>query len=214
MKGQDWLVTDDGKCQPCESVRPWELIRDNYRFYRFLTEVEDVLNQLITNEEDVLNQAIDETICLPAIRKLVRQLVLNSYWVQTQYLKPDPETGVSVMILYDEIGYPLTVQTVTLSPGSVSPIHNHGTWGIVAVMKGQEKNTFWRRTNHPDFPDKIDRFGEKILKEGDIISFTPDAIHSIEAVGDEPTITFNIYGEASMSKRFEFDLDKATAKNY
>jgi predicted metal-dependent enzyme (double-stranded beta helix superfamily) len=214
MKGQDWLVTDDGNCHVCGAVRAWELIRDNYRFYRFLTEVEDVLNQAIANEEDILNQAIDETICLPGIRRLVRQLILNSYWVQTQYLKPDSDTGVSVLILYDEIGYPLTVQTVTLAPGVVSPIHNHGTWGVVGIIKGQEKNTFWRRANHPDFPHKVERVGEMILKEGDIISFTPDAIHCIEAMGEEPTITFNIYGEASMSKRFEFDPLKASARNY
>lgn len=214
MKGQDWLVTGDGKCITCESVRPWELIRDRYRFYRFLTEIEDVLDRVQTEEEYGLKRAIDETVYFPELRKLVRQLILNSYWVQTQHLQPDPETGESVLILYDEIGYPLTVQTVTLLPGTVSSIHNHGTWGIVGIIKGKEKNTFWRRTNHPDFPNQIELAGEKIFQAGDIISLMPDAIHSIEAIGDEPTITFNIYGEALMSERFQFDLAKATAKNY
>ncbi|WP_293073370.1 hypothetical protein [Moorena sp. SIO4A5] len=89
--------------------------------------------------------------------------------------------------------------SVVLSPGAVlvvgvSPIHNHGTWGVVAVISGQEKNTFWRRTDDPDFCDRIEQVGEKILFPGDIISFTSDGIHSVEAMGDEPTITFNIYG--------------------
>ncbi|MEH1816228.1 MAG: cupin [Nostoc sp.] len=203
MKGRDWLLTGDGQYQACKSVRAWDLLRENYRLYRFLTEV-----------EDVLNSGDDEVSCLPEIRMLVRRLIVNSYWVRSQRLEPSPKTGTSVLLLYDELGFPLTVQTVTFAPGTRSNIHNHGTWGIVAVLKGQEKNTFWRRTNSPEFQDKIEATGEVTLFPGDIISFTPDAIHCVEAVGDEPTVTFNIYGETDPNERFEFDPIKYSAKNF
>ncbi|MEH1914747.1 cupin [Nostoc sp.] len=203
MKGRDWLLTGDGQHQACKSVRAWDLLRENYRLYRFLTEV-----------EDVLNSGDDEVSCLPEIRMLVRRLIVNSYWVRSQHLEPSPKTGTSVLLLYDELGFPLTVQTVTFAPGTRSNIHNHGTWGIVAVLKGQEKNTFWRRTNSPEFQDKIEETGEVTLSPGDIISFTPDAIHCVEAVGDEPTVTFNIYGETDPNERFEFDPIKYSAKNF
>ncbi len=194
MQGRDWLLTGDGRYQACKSVRAWDLLRDNYRVYRFLTEVEDVLN----NVED-------ESSCLPEIRMLVRRLIVNSYWVGSQYLEPSPKTGTSVLLLYDELGFPLTVQTVTFAPGTKSNIHNHGTWGVVAVLKGQEKNTFWQRTQSSESPDKIEYVGELILSPGDIISFTPDAIHCVEALGNEPTVTFNVYGETDPKERFEFD---------
>ncbi|MBN3892659.1 MAG: cupin [Nostoc sp. JL31] len=203
MKGRDWLLTGDGQHQACKSVRAWDLLRENYRLYRFLTEV-----------EDVLNSGDNEVSCLPEIRMLVRRLIVNSYWVRSQHLEPSPKTGTSVLLLYDELGFPLTVQTVTFAPGTRSNIHNHGTWGIVAVLKGQEKNTFWRRTNSPEFQDKIEETGEVTLSPGDIISFTPDAIHCVEAVGDEPTVTFNIYGETDPNERFEFDPIKYSAKNF
>ncbi|MEH2377786.1 MAG: cupin [Nostoc sp.] len=203
MKGRDWLLTGDGQYQACKSVRAWDLLRENYRLYRFLTEVEDVLNGVD-----------DEASRLPEIRMLVRRLIVNSYWVRSQYLEPSPKTGTSVLLLYDELGFPLTVQTVTFAPGTRSNIHNHGTWGIVAVLKGQEKNTFWRRTNNPDFQDKIEATGEVALFPGDIISFTPDAIHCVEAVGDEPTVTFNIYGETDPNERFEFDSVTHQARNF
>ncbi|MCA1995461.1 MAG: cupin [Coleofasciculus sp. S288] len=203
MKNKDWLVTEDGQYQACKSVREWDLLRHPYRFYRFLTEVEDVLSH-VTNE----------IRCLPEIRLLVRRLLANSYWVQTRYLEPCPKTGTSVLMLYEEFSFPLTVQTVTFAPGVVSPIHNHGTWGVVALLRGQEKNTFWKRINDPDLKDKIEEIGELSLVSGDIISFTPDAIHSVEALGDEPTVTFNIYGETHHQKRFEFDPLTHSAKNF
>jgi predicted metal-dependent enzyme (double-stranded beta helix superfamily) len=203
MKNQDWHVNGDGQYQACKSARAWNLLRDNYRLYRFLTELEDILNDVE-----------DETSRLPEIQMLVRRLLVNSYWVQSQYLEPCPKTGTSVLILYDELGFPLTVQTVTFAPGTKSNIHNHGTWGVVALLKGQEKNRFWRRNPNQEFPDKIEQTGELTLLPGDIISFTPDAIHCVEALGSEPTVTFNIYGETDPKQRFEYNVIFHTTKNF
>jgi predicted metal-dependent enzyme (double-stranded beta helix superfamily) len=203
MQGQDWCVAGDGQYQACKSVRAWDLLRDNYRFYRFLTEV-----------EDILNQTEDESQYLPEIRILVKRLIVNSYWINSQFLEPNPKTGISVLLLYDELGFPLTVQTVTFAPGTISNIHNHGTWGVVAVLKGQEKNTFWHRNPCSEFPDKIESTGEIELFPGDMISFSPDVIHRVEALGDQPTITFNIYGETDPKKRFEFDPINHIAKKF
>ncbi len=203
MQGQDLFVAENGQYQVCKSARSWDLLRDNYRLYRFLTEVEDILK----NVED-------ESTRLPEIRMLVRRLIINSYWVQSQSLQPNLKTGISVLLLYDELGFPLTVQTVTFAPGTTSNIHNHGTWGVVAILKGQEKNTFWRRSSNPDFPDKIEKVGEINLSPGDIISFTPETIHQVQAIGKEPTVTFNIYGETNPKQRFEFDVTNHIAKKF
>ncbi|WP_353929151.1 AraC family ligand binding domain-containing protein [Okeanomitos corallinicola TIOX110] len=203
MECKDWFIPGDGQYQLCKSAREWDLLRENYRLYRFLTEVEDVL----INVED-------ESNCLPELRILVRRLITNSYWVQTQNLEPDPKTGVSVLLLYDELGFPLTVQTVTFAPGTKSNIHNHGTWGIVLILKGQEKNTFWRRKSNPELTDQIEQVGELNLHPGDLISFTPDTIHQVQSIGEEPTVTFNIYGETDSQKRFEFDIINHIAKKF
>jgi predicted metal-dependent enzyme (double-stranded beta helix superfamily) len=207
MKTADWLVRKDGICQLCKSVREWDLLAEEYRLYRFLTEVEDII-RLATTE------GIDEENSLSGLRMIVRKLILNCYTVKTRLPEPNHKTGVSVVMLYDELGFPMTIQTEMSLPGTSSSIHNHGTWGIVMILQGKQKNTFWKRISTEKFPDKIKRVGERIIESGDIISFTTDAIHSIEVVGDEPTITFNLYGETHGSKRFQFDIDNNTAKNF
>lgn len=201
MKHRDFLVTDLGECQVCKPARTWDLLRTPYRFHRFLTEVEDVL-EVGSHERDYL----------PQLWLLVRRLITNSYWIQTQYIEPTLPLGTGVIMLYDEIGYPLTVQIATYLPGIRSSIHNHGTWGVVAVLKGEEKNTLWKRVPTSEFPDGVEPTAEVIVLPGDVISFTSGAIHSIEALGDEPTVTFGIYGETHHSQRFEFDPVAHTAK--
>ncbi|NJL02546.1 MAG: cupin [Spirulinaceae cyanobacterium RM2_2_10] len=201
MLNQDWLVTADGKCQPRPSARDWDLVRDRYYLHQFLSDIIAQLEQAPHETE--------EWDYLPQIRRYVRQLILNSYWLRTQCPIPDSRTGVGIQILYDEIGYPLTVETTAFAPGVQSPIHNHGTWGIVAVLHGQEQQTFWRREGQGDRVEQID---SRCFNPGEIISFTPDAIHQVTALGGQPSITFNLYGDTQPRSRFRFDPATSTAK--
>ena len=202
MKNRDFLVAGDGSWQVCKPVKEWDLLQTPYYLHRFLTEV-----------EDVLNQGHDEIECLASLRLIVRRLITNSYWIRTQ--KPKPlDSGMPALMLYDELGYPLTVQTAIAQPESSSTIHSHGNWGVVAILEGEERNTVWRRVPDTQFPNRVESVGEIILLPGDIISFTSDAIHSIKAVGDEATFSFSLYGETYHSRRFEYDPIAHTAKNF
>ena len=207
MKTADWLVKEDGICRLCQSVREWDLLAEEYRLYRFLTEVEDIMRLAVA-------EGIDEESSLSGLRMLVRKLLLNCYTVKTRLPEPNENTGVSVVVLHDEVGFPMTIQTEMNLPGTTAPIHNHGTWGVVMVLQGKMKNIFWKRVPTEEFPNKIERIGERIIESGDIISFTTEAIHSTEAVGNEPTITFNLYGETHGGKRYQFDFEKQTAKHF
>jgi predicted metal-dependent enzyme (double-stranded beta helix superfamily) len=199
MTGKDWFVTNDGQCLPCDVLK-LKLSRP-YRLYRFLTDLEDILERI---NEDRWR--------LEAIRPLVRQLLTSSDWLQIPALEPNPETGWEVLTLYDEPFFSLTVQLVAWKPGMTSPIHNHGCWGLVALLSGAEKNTFWQRSGSRD--NRLSLKEELLLTPGDILCLMPDAIHHVEAMGDEPTISFNLYGETNYNQRFEFDPVQGTATNF
>ena len=199
---ENWIVLDE--CDR-EAYYPEEtaLPADPYRLFRFLTDLEDIL----LNTEDNRDR-------LMAIMPLVRHLLTSSYWLQMEYDPPSPKTGWSVKTLYREPEYPLTVQMVAWKPGTTSPIHNHATWGIVALIDGIEKNRFWKRSPTAEFPDRLELVEEQILQPGEIIGFMPGAIHSIESMGDEPTISFNLYGKTDYARRYQFDNIKHTAKKF
>lgn len=200
VDAQDFLVAGDGTCTsfyPEFYVPPL----DPYRLYRFLTDL-----------EDVLDRETDDAQRVQQIAPLVRTLLTSSEWLQMEYSPPSPKTGWGVKMLYKEPKFPLTVQMVSWAPGQRSTIHNHATWGIVALISGEEKNTLWRRSPTPDHPHAIEQVGEHVLVPGDIIGFVPDAIHCVEALGDEPTISFNLYGITKRSDRFQFSPGDRTAK--
>jgi predicted metal-dependent enzyme (double-stranded beta helix superfamily) len=193
----DWLVNTKGECAQISS--PSLSADGSYRLYRFLTDLEDILNT--TN---------DDRLIIQAICPLVRRLLISSPWIQLSGLEPDPDLGWAVQTLYDEPDFPLTVQLVSWLPHQVSPIHNHGAWGVVAIINGVEKNYFWQRVGDRKSPDKIKPVGDRLLLPGEIIGFTSEAIHSIEAI--DTTISFNVYGETKYDQRFEFYLADSTAQ--
>jgi predicted metal-dependent enzyme (double-stranded beta helix superfamily) len=195
----EWLVDQRGEALV---LQPFSLeVADDrpYRLYRFLTEVEDIVTTLIDPIEQL--QAI-----VPRVRRL-----LTGSWLEIMPILPDPDLGWEVVTLYDEPLFPLTVQMVAWAPGTQSPVHNHGCWGIVALMSGQEHNQFWRRSPTDESPDRLEVTGETIVDPGQIITFLPEAIHQITALGSTPTISFNLYGETDYDQRFEFDLDSNQA---
>ncbi|NEQ95407.1 MAG: cupin [Cyanothece sp. SIO2G6] len=221
MGSKDWFVTDEGQCEPRPSVRPWDLVREHYYFHQFLSDIMGILSEVQIERE--------EWDRLPQIRKCVRQLVMNSYWLRTRQPQPNPQTGIGVLTLYDEIGYPLTVHNELTLPDTITPIHNHGTWGVVAVISGKEEHTFWRRKSpypSPDvaprplprtignqtLPATLEKVGRKILYPGEIVSFMPDAIHQVTTIGPQPALSFCIYGDTQPRSRFRFDPVANTAK--
>ena len=199
---ENWIVHNDSTIEAYDPQET-ELSVDPYRLFRFLTDLEDIL----LNTHDNCDR-------LKAIMPLVRHLLTSSYWLQMEYDEPSPKTGWSVKMLYREPEYPLTVQMVAWQPGQTSPVHNHATWGIVAIISGTEKNRFWKRSPTKENPDRLELVCEQILEPGEIIGLMPDAIHSIESIGDEPTISFNIYGKTDYPKRYQFDTQNNSAKNF
>jgi predicted metal-dependent enzyme (double-stranded beta helix superfamily) len=193
-------VTETGLCQPSPPcVLP---DRSPYRLYRFLSDLDDILATIP-----------DDLGRLRAIAPLVHHLLTESDWLTLEFLPPDPQKGWSVLFLYKEPDYPITIQTVVWESGRGSPIHNHAAWGIVAILDGQEKNTLWRRTDGKTTAGsaQIEKTEEQIFEPGDIICFTSQAIHCVEAVSDQPTVTFNLYGVTDFSQRLEFHPEKSSA---
>jgi len=206
MNPQDWFVDASGRCELRPTPRMWDLLREHYYLHRFLTEVLDVVA--------AAPHEADEWDRLPQIRRLVRQLVTNSYWLKTQYSRPEGDRTSHVTTLYDEIGYPLTVQNVATQPGAATSIHNHGAWGVVFQIKGAERHTFWRRSQLTGTQFQIEPVGEYVLEPGELISFHPDAIHQVHTVGDDISLTFQLYGDTQPQSRFRFEPDQKTARRY
>lgn len=217
LQQRNFEVTADGLSRPMGSP-PSSLslfpLRRPYRLYRYLSDLDD----LVESVSDDLERIRIATV-------LTRHLLAQATWITQLCPVPDPERRASVNCLYGEPGYPLIIQIVAWLP-QASPVHNHANWSIVAFLgdetAGCEENIFWSRQDDGSKPGHaiIKPVTKQILRPGDIVGFTPDAIHSIQSIPAEnveepkPTYTFNIFGETDFNQRYEFDPVNNTLKNF
>ena len=108
-----------------------------------------------------------------------------------------------------------------VSPGFVSPPHDHRTWAVIGVYNGQEDNSFYRL-------DVISRIiepaGGKSINEREVMMLGPQGIHRIANPRTDALVALHIYGlnifeiersawdPVTFTERpFDFKLDGADA---
>jgi predicted metal-dependent enzyme (double-stranded beta helix superfamily) len=95
-------------------------------------------------------------------------------------------------------------------PGQRTPIHDHVAWCIVGVYEGRELETRYRAVER-DGVRWLEEAGSAEARPGHVEVIVPsrEDIHSVTAIGNEPTISIHVYGAdieqlgTSIHRRFD-----------
>lgn len=115
----------------------------------------------------------------------------------------------------DETG--LTLVRARFPSETNTPIHNHGTWGVIAVYAGKDRVQEYRRLDSGDGEGdaEITFSAERVLGPGDtaIIPHPPQDIHAQQGVDGETALEFVLFGKNAMEiPRLYFDPEAKTAR--
>jgi predicted metal-dependent enzyme (double-stranded beta helix superfamily) len=109
----------------------------------------------------------------------------------------------------------LSLYTLVWLPGQWTPVHDHGSWGVVGVLEGVLEERSYVRL----FPDRradegieLVRGGVVLLGRGAVTSFVPnpDHIHVTGVPADRPrAVSLHLYGRM-MSSFNTYDVGAGT----
>ena len=106
-----------------------------------------------------------------------------------------------------------SLYAITWNPGQYTPIHDHGTWGVVTVLQGRLYEHQMQRTDDGDDENiTMVRAGVCILKPGAVNTFTayPDHIHYTGVPQHGlATASLHLYGKL-MTRYYAYDLTTGT----
>ena len=103
----------------------------------------------------------------------------------------DPE-GYRSHLLYSEPGGAFSIVALVWRPGQVTPIHDHVTWCVFGVIKGEEHEELFVLDEERGC---LVEAGAKTNREGDVSGFAPPGdIHRVRNVGDRTAISLHVYG--------------------
>jgi predicted metal-dependent enzyme (double-stranded beta helix superfamily) len=124
-------------------------------------------------------------------------------------------TGSQSKPLYiDDSG--LTLVRARFGPEAMTPIHSHGSWGVIGVYQGRDQYQIWRRTDRGTAAGgaTVELVDERILEPGDAVVLPPPPqdIHAQRGHDGEATYEYVLFGANTMVlPRLYFDPEQETA---
>lgn len=100
-------------------------------------------------------------------------------------------------------------------PPRGTPPHDHGTWGVVVGVEGDEVNTFWQRVDDGARPGhaELRKLAEERFAPGDAIVLPSSVIHSVWNDTDRVSVSLHVYDRhINHTGRSQFDPEAQTVR--
>ena len=174
--------------------------------------------------ENFIDQAVARTHdrcepadCVLALAPLMLDLVAQAdAFLEPKHFRSDP-AHYARNLVYDAPDGSLSLYTLVWLPGQWTPVHDHGSWGVVGVLEGVlEERNFVRLTPDRGADECIElaRGGVILLGRGAITSFVPNPDHiHVTGVPAERSraVSLHLYGR-TMSNFNTYDVVAGTRR--
>ena len=148
---------------------------------------------------------------------MLRLLAGGLDFLEPRHFRADPERYARNAVHVDPAGGP-SLYSLVWTPGQWTPVHDHGTWGVVGIVRGVlEERAMMRTDRAADDADTgivLKRGGLVLLAAGAVTGFVPnpDHIHRTGVPGDrEQAVSLHLYGR-TLDSFHVYDVDAGTRR--
>ena len=159
----------------------------------------------------------DSADCVLVLAPLMLALVEEARTFLEPHHYRDHPDHYSRNLVYDAPDASLSLYTIVWSPGQWTPVHDHGSWGVVAALEGvlEERNYVRLSPDHGnDDGIHLVRGGVILLGRGAVTSFVPnpDHIHITGVPPERPrAVSLHLYGRM-MNSFNTYDVSAGTRR--
>jgi 3-mercaptopropionate dioxygenase len=138
--------------------------------------------------------------CVLALAPLMLDLIDHAgTFLEPQHFRSS-ESGYTRNLVYESPDKNLSLYALVWLPGQWTPVHDHGSWGVVGVVEGVlEERGYVRLSSDRGADEDIDlvRGGVVLLRRGSVTSFVPnpDHIHMTGVPSERSrAVSLHLYG--------------------
>jgi predicted metal-dependent enzyme (double-stranded beta helix superfamily) len=102
-------------------------------------------------------------------------------------------------------------------PGVRAPVHDHGSWAVIGIYRGRERETWYRRTDDRSVPGRaeIEELRSFVNVTGTVHVVPEGTIHTVEALDGADAVSIHVYGtDIVTQERSTFDQKAGTEEVY
>ncbi len=167
-----------------------------YALRAFLREMEGVV-RTSASDSDVLRRG----------KPLLAKLLSSPDAVPPDAFAPRRDR-FAMNLIYAPADKAFSVNGAVWLPGQTTPIHDHLTWAMVGLQKGEERESIFRRTDDGSNPHmaSLTKVSERVNEAGHITTLGATGIHRIDNVSSLPSRSIHIYGvDIGNLERHQYD---------
>lgn len=176
---------------------------DSARFAQFVQKMTEAVDR----------HGDDEPRLLDAAEPLLADLVRHDDWLPERFARPSDES-YRQYLLYRDPKRRFSVVSFVWQPGQMTPVHDHTVWGLVGVMRGQERCEEFAR---PVAPGPLRPCGAHPLPAGAIDRVSPRIgdVHRVSNAGPVTAVSIHVYGgDIGATLRHVFDTATGEARDF
>ncbi|HVL83701.1 MAG TPA: cysteine dioxygenase family protein [Pseudonocardia sp.] len=146
----------------------------------------------------------------PVRAALTTALADSSDWLDARYLDRDPAADWALHPLLRAEN--CSVLAVVFRPGAAVPVHDHGSWAVIGIYRGRERETRYGLT---EGPGPLEVVGTLVNAQGDVTVVPRDVAHTVEALDGDDAVSIHVYGTDIVTReRHTYDVETGETQPY
>ncbi len=181
---------------------------ETYDLSAFMRELDVIVDEEKQNFRAIVNRG----------KRHLGRLLADMKWLAPRYYEPRQGGSVQYLLNKSTVGK-FTITSVVFWQGYCTAVHNHGTWGLIGIWRGEEQEERFNRV------DDGTRSGHVQLRSSGALTNTPgsishlippdDEIHRIRTVSPQPSCSIHVYGgDIFGTTRQQYDLETGAVKQF
>jgi 3-mercaptopropionate dioxygenase len=150
------------------------------------------------------------------ISPLFSGLLLDRKWLPAGYQEPASNSGmgggIGQWLIFRAADRSLSLFSLVVPPGAMTPVHDHLAWGLVGIYRGNQDEEFYRPGE-----GRLERVRRRPLEVGDFYTLLPprDDVHRVRTTSAETSVSIHLLAnDTGCVWRHTFDEHTGVARPF
>jgi 3-mercaptopropionate dioxygenase len=127
------------------------------------------------------------------ISPLFSERLADGDWLPERYQVPAPDSGmgggIGQWLLFRAADRSLSLFSLVVPPGAMTPVHDHLAWGLVGIYRGNQDEEFYSPGS-----GRLDLVRRRPLHPGDFYALLPprDDVHRVRTTSAETSVSIHL----------------------
>src|SRR5205085_8543345 len=124
---------------------------------------------------------------------LFAELLTDPDWLPTHYQAPAAKSrmggGIGQWLVFRAADRSLSLFSLVVPPGAMTPVHDHLAWGLVGIYKGNQDEEFYRPGD-----GRLESLRRRPLARGDFYRLLPprDDVHRVRTTSAHTSVSIHL----------------------